>query len=156
MGSSPRQRSSRVQSVTTALPYLRRRRGRLALLVLPALLLRALIPMGFMPLADATGVSIGFCPGAGAMPGLPADAVHAQHFGHAHAHHAGGRAGGGGALHHVPCLFASGAASAFAAALPAPALAAAALPSTDDRAVRRVFLPAIRRAQFARAPPLLA
>src|ERR1700724_567732 len=79
------------------LPYLRRRRARLALLVLPALLLRALIPMGFMTLADATGVSIGFCPGAGVMPGLPADAVHAQYFGHAHAPHAGGRAGGGGA-----------------------------------------------------------
>jgi hypothetical protein len=142
--------------VTTALPYLRRRRARLALLVLPALLLRALIPMGFMPLVDATGVSIGFCPGAGVMPGQPADAVRAQHFGHAHAPHAGGRAGGGGALHHAPCLFASGAASAFAAALPAPALAASALPSTDDRAAPAVFLPAIRRAQFARGPPLIA
>ena len=142
--------------MTTALPYLRRRPARLALLVLPALLLRALIPMGFMPLADATGVSIGFCPGAGVMPGPPADAVHAQHFGHAHAPHAGGRSGGSGALHHAPCLFASGAASAFAAALPAPALAAAALPSTDDRAAPGVFLPAIRRAQFARAPPLIA
>ncbi|HEV3180461.1 MAG TPA: hypothetical protein VGZ05_08335 [Steroidobacteraceae bacterium] len=141
--------------MTTALPYLRRRRARLALLVLPALL-RALIPMGFMPLADATGVSIGFCPGAGVIPGLPADAVHAQHFGHAHAPHAGGWPGGGGALHHAPCLFASGAASAFAAALPVPALAAAALPSTDDRAAPGVFLPAIRRAQFARAPPLIA
>jgi hypothetical protein len=138
-----------------ALAYLRRRRARLTLLVLPALLLRALIPMGFMPLADATGVSIGFCPGAGAMPGMPADAVHAQHFGHAPAHHSGGGAGAGGALHHAPCLFASGAATAFAAALPAPALAAAALPLTD-RAASGVFLPAIRRAQFARGPPLIA
>jgi hypothetical protein len=128
--------------VTTGLSYLRTRR-RLALLVLPALLLRALIPLGFMPVAAGGALAIGFCPGEGPMPSGLAG----------HAHHAGEAAGGRDALHHGPCLFASGATATFAS------VPAAALPATPgvtapgQRTALRVFVPAILRTQFSRAPP---
>src|SRR5947199_10197758 len=76
-------------AMSAGLPYLRGRRRRFATLLLPALLLRALIPFGFMPLAGANGLTIGFCPGAGALPaGLAAanvkllDAAQPAHLRH--------------------------------------------------------------------------
>ena len=77
--------------MTAGISSLRKRRW-LALLVVPALLLRGLIPAGFMPIADAGGLSIGLCPGAGPLPAITADATHAAHGAHAshaaHSHHA--------------------------------------------------------------------
>src|SRR5437764_8172396 len=55
-------------AMSAGLPYLRGRRRRFAALLLPALLLRALIPFGFMPLLGASGLTLGFCPGEGALP----------------------------------------------------------------------------------------
>jgi len=137
----------------TALPYLRTRR-RLALLVLPALLLRALIPVGFMPVTGPGGLSIGLCPGDGAMAQI---ITHADHAGHAAP--AGHRPGGSpdpSAAHHAPCVFSSGASLGLVPILSASpsALAALAPPSTSPGA--RGFVPAILRTQSPRAPPLSA
>jgi len=133
----------------TALPYLRTR-PRLALLVLPALLLRGLIPVGFMPVADARGASLGLCPGMGAM-------THAGHGAHTVPH--GQRSGTlpyQNAAHHTPCLFSAGASSGFVAALAGPAPAANALAVPAARPCARRVIPAILRAQSPRAPPLPA
>ncbi|HEX4657872.1 MAG TPA: hypothetical protein VH307_10835 [Streptosporangiaceae bacterium] len=47
----------------------RQRRVLLALLVLPVLVLRALVPVGFMPVSDRGGFHIDFCPGEAQPPG---------------------------------------------------------------------------------------
>ena len=128
-----------------------RRRRRLTLLVLPALLLRALIPAGFMPYAGAAGLHIGFCPAAGAMPPgvvyLPAHAAHV-----AHAHHGNDGRGVPGTPHHPACVFSGGAATTFAVA------AINALPTTGPTSppeyiTAPIFLPTILRAQSSRGPP---
>src|SRR6266566_8938908 len=79
-------------AMSAGLPYLRGRRRRFAALLLPALLLRALIPFGFMPLIGASGLTLGFCPGEGALPaGLAAanvELLHAAHASHQHDDHA--------------------------------------------------------------------
>jgi hypothetical protein len=141
--------------VTQALSHLRTSRRRLALLVVPALLLRALIPVGFMPFAGAGGLSIGLCPGAAELPpGVSTPAPHAGQTGHTH-HHGGG-SGDTGTPHHPACLFSAGVATVFAAALTAPALVAPALTALDARVAPLVFLPAILRAQSPRGPPVPA
>jgi hypothetical protein len=120
---------------------LRRRRRRLTAVLLPALLLRSLIPFGFMPIASHGGLSIGLCPGEGAMPAAGA-AAHSQH-----AHHHSG-------THPPQCLFAASTAPAFAPAVlapPAPLADAAPRTAPDDACT--VNLPSIRRAQSPRAPP---
>jgi len=128
--------------VTTGLAYLRTRR-RLTLLVLPVLLLRALIPLGFMPVAAGGGLAIGFCPGEGPMlSGLAG-----------HAHHAGGGAGGRDATHHAPCLFASSASAAFASVPVAALPATAGVTAPGERTAIQVFVPAILRTQSSRGPP---
>ncbi|HKD52859.1 MAG TPA: DUF2946 family protein [Steroidobacteraceae bacterium] len=141
-------------SVSTG-PSCQRRRRRLALLVLPALLLRALIPAGFMPLAGSGGLYLGFCPGAGPLPpGLSAAATHASHL--EHAHHGGHGPGIPDPVHqHPACLFSAGAATAFAAI---PVVAPPALASLTSRAdfSAGIFLPAILRSQSSRGPPVLA
>ena len=138
-----------------ALPHLRTRRQWLAWLLLPALLLRALIPTGFMPVAGAGGPHLGFCPGAGELPpGAVAPATHGSQG--SHAHHGGGDGRGIPVTpHHPACIFSVGAATAFVApptyALPAPALAA-----LTERIAAPVFLPAILRAQSPRGPPTVS
>jgi hypothetical protein len=134
-----------------ALPRLRKRRRRWALLALPALLLRALIPVGFMPVATADGFSIEFCPDAGPLPAAASAAAdpHAHHH-----HHTEGGPDRSSASHHAPCPFA---ASATLAA--APEAAAVAAPPALERAPgeadvsARAFVPSIVRAQSPRAPP---
>jgi hypothetical protein len=109
--------------------------------LLPALLLRSLIPFGFMPIAAHGGLSIGLCPGESAMPA----AVAASHSQHVH-HHSG--------THPPPCLFAASTAPTFAPAvlaLPVPLGDAAPCAAPDDACT--VNLPSIRRAQSPRAPP---
>jgi len=140
--------------VNVALPYLRSRRQWLAWLLLPALLLRALIPAGFMPVAGAGGPYLGFCPGAGELPpGVAAPAAHASH--HGHAHHGGDGRGVPGTPHHPACVFSAGAATAFAAP-PAEAIPGPALTSLTERIAAPIFLPAILRAQSPRGPPIVS
>jgi hypothetical protein len=130
-----------------------RRQRRLTWLLLPALLLRALIPVGFMPLAGANGAYLGFCPGAGEVPpAAAAPATHASHPGHAH--HGDGR-GIPGTAHHPACVFSAGAVTACAAA-PSDAIAAPALTSLTERVAAPIFLPAILRAQSPRGPPVFS
>jgi hypothetical protein len=132
--------------VRTAL-YEPGKRRRLVAVVLSALALRALIPAGFMPMAGASGLSLDFCPGAGALPpGL-----------HDHAHPAGGGAGGdpGRTPHHSPCLFSIGASTTFAVAATSIVLFVPALVTSIERSTSAVFSPAILRAQSSRGPPIL-
>ena len=134
--------------MTRAFTHLRSRRRQLTWLVLPALLLRALIPAGFMPLAGAGGAYLGFCPGAGA-PEPSALVGHAHH----HTHDApGAPAAPSGAHHHPACIFSLGAVTATAAAV--PLLSAVAAPQAPaERADSLVVLPPILRAQTSRGPP---
>lgn len=129
----------------------------LALLVLPVLVARALIPFGFMPVVLSDGsLSIEFCPGQGTLPpGIDAGALHAGHLAHHHAHHSGGDPSRPSDAHHAPCLFALSASPAFAPAVPAlapPPPAAIALAADSSS---RVSVPAIVRAQTSRGPPFL-
>ena len=126
--------------------YERGKQRRLVAIVLSALVLRALIPAGFMPMAGASGLSLDFCPGAGALPpGL-----------HDHAHPAGGGAGSDpGRTHHSPCLFSIGASTTFAVAATSIVLFVPALVTSIERFTSAVFSPAILRAQSSRGPPIL-
>lgn len=124
---------------------LRRRRLAVALVVVPLLLLRSMVPQGFMPVAAADGL-IGLCPDAAP---LPAGMVSA----HLHHHHGGQR---GSTRHHFPtCVFAASATLAGIPTLstlllsPSPDIGFTPLTSTS------LHLPAIVRAQSSRAPPLL-
>ena len=127
-----------------------RRSRRLLALVLPLVLLRLLLPAGFMPVATAGGMSIGLCPGEAAMVGHAR--VHAGELAH-HIGHSG--AGEPSGEHHVPCPFAASAAPAVASATlatllpPLAAIRVALLPRSDT-----VTIATIRRAQSPRAPPL--
>jgi hypothetical protein len=144
--------------VSAGLPYLRRRGRRLTRLLLPALLLRALIPFGFMPVVAGGGLTIGFCPGESApLAALTAHHSHSGQSGHQHAPHAGGDGGiPGTAAHHAPCLFAASATPAFTPAILAVAVCGAGLALRHASASDTLFLPTILRAQSSRAPPLAA
>jgi hypothetical protein len=125
-------------------------RRRTIALLLPALVLRALIPVGFMPMAGAGGVSLGLCPDAAAMPADMAGTDPAQPMHHGD-HDAGVPFSGS---HHAPCLFA---ASAGAGSTPAAVQLVAYISGVPQCALpayyRPVSLPAVYRAQSARAPP---
>jgi hypothetical protein len=131
--------------VSTAL-YERGKQRRLVAVVLSALVLRALIPAGFMPMAGASGLSLDFCPGAGALPpGL-----------HDHAPPGGGAGSDPGRTpHHSPCLFSIGASTTFAVAATSIVLFVPALVTSIERSTSAVFSPAILRAQSSRGPPIL-
>jgi hypothetical protein len=136
-------------------PRFRRRPLCWALLALPALLLRALIPPGFMPVAGEQGFGIEFCPDAAALPpGIAAASAGLAHHHHAHTGGAGHGDDPGSALHHAPCLFA---ASATLATAPVHAVPLAAPPAGDGPGERvrtgQLFPPTILRAQSPRGPP---
>ena len=135
---------TRGAGVTSGLALLRRRGRRLTSWLLLPLVLRSLIPFGFMPIADAGRLSIGLCPGEGPMP-AGMTLARSQHL----HHHPGS--------HQPPCLFAASATPALASACPAPAgpLADGARCAAPD-SVCSVNLPSIRRAQSPRAPPQFA
>jgi hypothetical protein len=122
----------------------------IALALLPALLLRALTPVGFMPMHDAQGgLYLAFCPGIGdtLLPSL-ADDPHRHH--HALHDHGGGKSA---PQHHNVCPYALSAGPALAYSVPSvPAFApyAAAAPAPDYSSIS---VPTIERAQSARAPP---
>jgi hypothetical protein len=135
----------------------RKHRQWLALLVLPALVFRALIPVGFMPLVDADGgITIGFCPGEAALPGGTQDHQSAAHGAHQHQHHRGGNGSedsSTSAQHHTPCLFAAGAGGAPAPAIVTLETAAPEVAQVVHDDAAEVFLPTILRAQSPRGPP---
>ena len=146
----------------------RSRRVLIASLLLPALLFRAAIPAGFMPMVGADGrLTLELCPatvvaqvGAG-----DSAAAHHAHEAHDHGTHesnsasshsgAGHHHDSGTAGHdHIPCLFAASAGSA-----PLPALFALASVAVDRSAepsdvAEGAFTPTIVRAQTARGPPI--
>jgi hypothetical protein len=130
----------------------RRRTVLVALMLLPALGVRALVPFGFMPEIDGAGIHIGFCPGEEQPPGALAGARAAEHLAHHH-HHGGADHGSPVPASHPPCLFALSASPAFVPAAPAlaplppVATALAAGPSS------RVLPEGVVRAQSARGPP---
>jgi hypothetical protein len=128
----------------------RARRAWLLGLVLPALLLRAFIPAGFMPAPDAAGMSIVLCPGEAALPpGITGPAHHA----HGHVHHAGSSPAAPATTHHELCLFAAAGAAASAPALPALAVEIPAFVRVQEFPASGVFFPSILRAQHPRGPP---
>jgi hypothetical protein len=128
------------------LAALRSRTRALLAAVLPALLLRALIPYGFMPVAGADGLALELCPGA----------AHSATAGHAHEHHHHGSAGVLSGSAHGLCVFAASAAPALSPVVhpvlpPTIRVCGAFRPSSES-----TYLPSILRAQSARAPPLMA
>jgi hypothetical protein len=129
-----------------SLSRLRRGRRWLALL-LPFLLVRGLIPVGFMPMGGSAGL-IGLCPGAAAMPPGMVMPQHADH-------HGGGETGTDGAGHAVCCPFALSATVAGAPALLHPLLADTVIGPAIERGFLSLHLPAILRAQSSRGPPRL-
>lgn len=136
----------------SALPQLRAHRRCWLLLALPALVLRALIPTGFMPVATELGLNLELCPDAAVLPpGLVAAAVHAHHH---HQHFGHGVPEPASATHHAPCLFA---ASATLAPAPSAVLMLRPQPAGSDVSGQapavRTFVPSILRAQSARSPP---
>jgi hypothetical protein len=146
---------------------LRSRARVIAWALLPALLLRAFTPAGFMPMHDAQGgLYLAFCPGIGdtMLPPAATDDPHRGHQGmHGHGMHDHGMHDHGAATgktgdtpapeHHNLCPYALSAGPALAysvpdVAAPVPRVSAAIAPDHPT-----VSLPSIDRAQSARAPP---
>ncbi|MBV8343013.1 MAG: hypothetical protein JO173_11610 [Gammaproteobacteria bacterium] len=126
---------------------LRLRRGRALLFagMMPALLLRALIPFGFMPVATSEGLKIALCPGIAGLPSAGA---------HGHPHHDTRAPGGSeGGAHHAPCLFSASGSVAGAPATLMLTLTGSAPRAEDSAQHPRLFSPSILRAQSPRAPP---
>lgn len=120
-------------------------------LVLPSLLLRGLIPVGFMPMAEGGHLDIALCPGTVDVATFIAASRDAQ----AHHHHQGHQHGPGHQDHRSPaCPYAlSG------SAMPMPALLTQAIPAVRTEEPRQIaatgfFVSAIERAQLPRGPPL--
>jgi hypothetical protein len=131
--------------VNALLPDLRRHRLAVALLVIPLLLLRSMVPQGFMPVAAADGL-IGLCPDAAPLP--PGIAG-----GHLHHHHGGPP--GNTSHHFTACVFAASATVAGAPTLSTLPLAPSGALRFTSLTFPSLHLPAIVRAQSSRAPPLL-
>jgi hypothetical protein len=127
------------------------RRARIAFLLLPALLYRAAIPAGFMPMVDEQGqLALVFCPGEVAVRDI--NIVHATHH---HSHHDNTTHSGDSFKQHVPCPFALSAGPS-----PLPVLSVVPSPPANPAHVAadilsKAFSPTIVRAQSARAPPAL-
>ena len=124
----------------SSLRALRARSRPLLAAILPALLLRSLIPFGFMPVAGSGGPAMQLCPGGAAVG--------------AHHDHGGGAAPDGTA--HAVCVFAASAAPAVAPIAPPMPPQAAGVCCAKHQRVSSPSLPSILRAQSARAPPVLA
>ena len=122
---------------------------RVVLPLLMALLYRAAIPAGFMPMVDADGrLAIEFCPGVEGVPSLA---------GHEHHHHMDGHVGGrggdkGGGAHSV-CPFAASAGSAPLPNKVWPVAVAQAHSDLRASVPASISSPTILRSQQSRAPP---
>ncbi len=121
-----------------SLTAMRRRSRAWLAAVLPALVLRALIPFGFMPVASAAGLAMELCPGAAAMAS----------GGH---HHQGNAPATDSA--HALCIFAAGAAPALVPVVLDSPLAGSCTATISAARGSTLQLPSIQRAQAARAPP---
>lgn len=132
----------------------RRRAALLALVLLPALVLRALLPVGYMPVIEGSGIHLGFCPGEAQPPGALSGPA-AAHFAHHH-HDGGANHGAPASVSHPPCLFALSASPAFAPAAPAVAPPPPAASVLAAELSGRASVPAILRAQTPRGPPFPA
>ncbi len=117
-------------------------RGALASMVLPALVLRALIPVGFMPVSGNGGLTMELCPGAVAMAEVP----------FAQRHHGVGSGASGGAARAL-CVFAASAAPAVTPVVPPMSLIGPRTRPAIQAATPSISLPSILRSQSARAPP---
>ena len=127
-------------------------RRSLALLVVCTLLLRGLIPQGFMPAAGAGAFTVELCPAGGMMP----PALAAYDAGGIHPRGAPRHSADPGGPHHASCVFSTGASAAFAAALAVSAPVAPLPARVTAPPGAREHVPAILRAQSPRAPPLAA
>ena len=134
-------------TVNALLPDLRHHRLAVALLVIPLLLLRSMVPQGFMPVAAADGL-IGLCPDAAPLPAGMAGA-------HLHHHHGGQPGDPAGHHHFTTCVFAASATVAGAPTLSTLVLAQSVELRFTTLTFPSLHLPAIVRAQSSRAPPLL-
>jgi hypothetical protein len=129
---------------------LRSRATLLAWLVLPALIFRAMVPAGFMPMRGEHGeLAIMFCPGVTDAPASVAGDPHAHH-------HMGGEhsAGEHGSVH-VPCPYALSAGPALGWAIDSCVATAQRTEFTGLRESFGIVAATIERAQSARAPPFL-
>ena len=127
-----------------------RKRSWLAQFLLPAILFRALIPVGFMPVADADGrLNVIFCAVSG-------DSAHGAAQAHHHGQHdgTGGAAGSSHSQSICPFTASTGLAPLPEFSAPVPALADFVTPAGRDST--RQFIPTIIRAQSPRAPPGVA
>ena len=123
------------------------RRWLIAGLVLPALLLRAAIPAGLMPVFDAHGgFALQLCPGI--------SGAHASHH-HAHADHTGsqGRGDTSTGAHGALCPFALSAGPALAGTFVHELESVVVATFVPDDATSVAAVTTILRAQFARGPP---
>ncbi len=130
---------------------LRSRATWFAWLVLPALMFRALVPAGFMPMRDEQGgLAIMFCPGV-------SDTSLAVRGGDPHAHHAHHTADGGhsdsGHAGHGLCPYALSAGPALGWTSYSCALAAQRTDFHQPGDQPGIVIATIERAQRARAPP---
>ena len=132
--------------MSTLLPHLRRHRLAVALLVIPLLLLRSMVPQGFMPVAAADGL-IGLCPDVAPLPPSLL-AAHLQH------HHGARHTDTAGTHHFTPCVFAASATVAGAPTLSTLVIAPTLDVTLTPLTLPSLHLPAIVRAQSSRAPPL--
>jgi len=122
---------------------LRARARPLLAVILPALVLRALIPFGFMPVAGSAGAALQLCPGVAAMGGAP--------MGHQHE----GSGNSDGSVHNL-CVFAASAAPALTPVTATMPLLGANLACAAHPPTSCLRLPSILRTQSARAPPARA
>ena len=129
---------------------LRRKQFRIAGLLLPAILFRALIPAGFMPAIASDGAfGLQFCPGTDQA---------AMDTRSAHFHHHGGASGDSGdTMGHgqLLCPFAATVGPAPLPALTALVIAPDYNQPVPSRPVSRDTIPTIIRTQSPRAPPAL-
>ena len=133
------------------LSTLRSRSRLVALALLPALLLRVLTPVGFMPMYDARGdLYLAFCPGIGdtTLPPMAGD-PHRNH--HAMHDHDGGDTPA--PQHHNLCPFALSAGPVLAHSVPDVAASLPRAVAASPGGYPVLSIATIERAQTARAPP---
>ena len=133
------------------------RRWLVAGLILPALLFRAAIPAGFMPVFDSQrGLILAICPGVAGIPGYgPQSTAHAHH--HPHAGHGGPGKDGDQAAgsHGGMCPFALSSGFALAGTFTADGAFAEATTHEAGEATATLAATRFERAQSARGPPRL-
>jgi len=132
----------------------RRFRSLVVFLLLPALLYRALVPVGFMPVQEASGrVDLALCSGVVDVATFIAAASQRIHGQHRHQGAAGSDHMAGHAHHFSPCPYALTGSAPLVAFAPhwTPTFLTEEPP--PQGAVTAIFLPTILRTQTSRGPP---